>query len=505
VARGAAGDLYGADAVAGVVSIRSSADAGVRALAEAGTDGLARVSGYGGYKRFFASAESGRTDGFVIVAPEARGPIDNEAGSRHAVVNGGVRLLPAGGALWLRGSHFDESRRNGTPLQSNATRITQGSGRFSRPLANGGVFGTQAYALAQTYDQTFSAVFAGRSAERLTTEQAVESTAAGGGAEYAHSGARGSITLAANLRRVSATLNEHEVSSGARRTLDADQTTAALSAQGRTSWRRVAAGAGVRVELWRTAQEQANQDVFVTPRAWATFSPAPAIQTRVAVQSGYRGPTINELYRPFRVGAVVTQANADLQAEQVRGIEAGVSYHRNRLHFRVVSFWSRVSDAIVNVTLSSSGGTIQRQRQNAAEITAAGTEFEAEVRLWPFMSLTGASSFTRSRFTEGSLDGRRVPQVPRVHHVIGTRVRLARLTATVDWRYIGQQFDDDVNTFELRRSSVLDARAGWTLRSNLELFGAMENVLDEEQDVGRTPLRTLGLPRTSRLGLRVKF
>jgi hypothetical protein len=31
----------------------------------------------------------------------------------------------------------------------------------------------------------------------------------------------------------------------------------------------------------------------------------------------------------------------------------------------------------------------------------------------------------------------------------------------------------------------------------------VENLLDEEQDVGRTPLRTIGLPRTSRIGIRV--
>src|SRR5688572_1833106 len=62
VARGAAGDLYGADALAGVVSIRSAADAAVRALAEGGTDGLARLSGYGGHRQLFGSAEFGRTD-----------------------------------------------------------------------------------------------------------------------------------------------------------------------------------------------------------------------------------------------------------------------------------------------------------------------------------------------------------------------------------------------------------------------------------------------------------
>jgi hypothetical protein len=30
----------------------------------------------------------------------------------------------------------------------------------------------------------------------------------------------------------------------------------------------------------------------------------------------------------------------------------------------------------------------------------------------------------------------------------------------------------------------------------------VENMLDQEQDVGRTPIRTIGIPRTARVGLR---
>ncbi|HEU4693901.1 MAG TPA: Plug domain-containing protein, partial [Vicinamibacterales bacterium] len=149
VARGAAGDLYGGDALAGVISIRSSADPAVRGLVEGGTDGLARVSGYGGNNRVFGSAEYGRIDGFVIVAPESRGSIDDEAGSRHAVVNAGGLFTPGQSAVWVRASHFDEARRNGTPLQDNATRITQASSRFSRASADGALFGAHAYALTQ--------------------------------------------------------------------------------------------------------------------------------------------------------------------------------------------------------------------------------------------------------------------------------------------------------------------------------------------------------------------
>jgi hypothetical protein len=36
----------------------------------------------------------------------------------------------------------------------------------------------------------------------------------------------------------------------------------------------------------------------------------------------------------------------------------------------------------------------------------------------------------------------------------------------------------------------------------IEIFAGVENAFDEEQDVGRTPIRTIGLPRTARIGLR---
>ena len=52
---------------------------------------------------------------------------------------------------------------------------------------------------------------------------------------------------------------------------------------------------------------------------------------------------------------------------------------------------------------------------------------------------------------------------------------------------------------------MADARAGWVVKRGLELFGAVENLLDDEQDVGRTPLRTIGLPRTARAGVRLVF
>ena len=261
----------------------------------------------------------------------------------------------------------------------------------------------------------------------------------------------------------------------------------------------------MRIELWRSEFEAGNRHVFVSPRLWGAYAASDAITLRLAFQSGHRGPTINELYRPFRVGSIVTEANPFLGPESSHGLEAGASWHSGRLTVRALGFWSRVDDAIVNVTVSADGPVIVRQRRNAARIRAAGTEVEAEVGLLRGTALTGSTSFTDSSFVAGPLDGLRVPQVPRWHHAIGGRATLGSLRLSGEWRYIGRQFDDDRNVFPLDRSSTIDGRAGWMVRTGAELYAAVENLLDAEQDVGRTPLRTLGLPRTGRVGVRLIF
>jgi outer membrane receptor protein involved in Fe transport len=119
--------------------------------------------------------------------------------------------------------------------------------------------------------------------------------------------------------------------------------------------------------------------------------------------------------------------------------------------------------------------------------------------------LTGASSYVDSIFTRGPLEGFRVPQVPRLTHALGVRGSWRGLRLAGEWRYIGDQYDDDRNDFALDPSSTVNARVGWDVRRGIELFAAVENAADVDQDVGRTPIRTVGLPRTSRAGLRIFF
>jgi outer membrane receptor protein involved in Fe transport len=256
--------------------------------------------------------------------------------------------------------------------------------------------------------------------------------------------------------------------------------------------------------MWQSTLDATNRRVFVSPRLWAVLAATDRLSLRVSVQSGHRAPTINELYRPFRVGNIVTEANASLEPESARGVEVGASWHRPGLSLRAIGFWSRVDDAIANVTLST-GDLIVRERQNAARIRAAGVELEAEVRLAPALVLTAASALVDSIFTRGPLEDLRVPQVPDLTHALGLRGSWGPLRLSGEWRYIGGQYDDDRNVLELDPSATLNARVGWDVRRGVELFAAVENATDADQDVGRTPIRTVGLPRTSRAGVRIAF
>ncbi|MCA1649498.1 MAG: TonB-dependent receptor, partial [Acidobacteria bacterium] len=171
---------------------------------------------------------------------------------------------------------------------------------------------------------------------------------------------------------------------------------------------------------------------------------------------------------------------------------------------RAVAFYTVLTDPIVSVTLSSSPSAILRQRRNAGRITASGVELEADVRIRGPIVLTMSMAAIDSRFTAGEgLDGLRVPQVPRLQAAGGVRGIWPRASFSLGWRASGSQFDDDRNLFVLGKASALDLRVGWRPARRVEWFAAVENALDGEQDVARTPLRSIGLPRTARMGVRL--
>jgi len=141
VVRGASGDIHGNDALGGVIQLTTRTSQGGDAWLEAGNLGNVRGSFYGAVNRGAwmagGAAESSKTDGFVVIAPEARGPIDIKADDQATSAMG---WIGGGGAVQgtARGGYFTDDRNNGTPAQINAT-VTRWVSGYAHGFALGGL------------------------------------------------------------------------------------------------------------------------------------------------------------------------------------------------------------------------------------------------------------------------------------------------------------------------------------------------------------------------------
>ncbi len=523
IVRGATSDLYGADAVGGVIQVVPADVQRTRARLslEGGSLGTSRVSGFGstrlGAFGVGVGAERFDTDGASIIAEAERGPIDTEAGVRASswLLNAAWRA-PAG-ATGLAGvsariQGFDEDRTNGTPLQTNDTDQRQASVR-ANGFAGGGAWQAAAFTASQTYDQSFSAVAPGRASESLTQRQRVPSDVAGGSADWLRVWGRSTLVAGGEGRRVEGSTNETRFVAGLQQpTTRAGgvQTTAAgfaqVTVQAAPRWTIVGGARLDRIATSNVVSGADESDVHPSARGSVTWQATPLWSLRGTAYRAFRAPTLNERFRNFRAGDTLTQANEALVAEKLTGGEISALLASGPWSGRATFFHTALDDAIANVTVSVTPALTTRQRQNAAKVRSRGVEIEADWRPTPRWSVSGQLTATSAGFTGGAagLDGLDVPQVPNYQGALSVRFTDPRyLTATLQTRILGRQFEDDRNTLVLDDAAIVDAFASRALAGQLHVFVGIENLFDTEVQVGRTPILSVGLPRTAHGGIRV--
>jgi len=81
---------------------------------------------------------------------------------------------------------------------------------------------------------------------------------------------------------------------------------------------------------------------------------------------------------------------------------------------------------------------------------------------------------------------------------------------SVEGRYVGNQFDDDLNQYPLGHFYTMNLQIGRNLTRNLEAFAAAENLLNVRYKIASTPTATgplfnIGPPILYRIGLRLNF
>jgi outer membrane cobalamin receptor len=520
IVRGGGSDLYGADAVGGVVqilTIEPSRPMG-RILIEAGNLETGRASAFGGGRTgpwsFSAGGQWYSTGGYVLTRPDERGAIDRPSASKHRSAIAGIGYASSDTwRLGLKASVFSEDRNNGTVLQVNDTDARLFSGDV-RGALKGGFLTVHAFGGTQGYDQTFSEIEAEppRSDEFLKSVQRVPSHTGGASAQYSRQWAGTNLLLGGETRVMTGhttdTGYEHDsvvavTQTGGSERLESGFARATIAVNERMTF-----VAGVHGDEWESSSDTSSFSQTVgafNPRLSLAYRAGDSgFAIRGSVFGGFRAPTLNELYRSFQVGNDLTVPNETLTPERLKSAEAGVSFSRGIASIRVTGFWSVLDDAVTSVTIATSPELNVRRRENADRIRSTGLEFEGDVRLSRPLSLAVTGALIDSRF-EGNtvLRDFRVPQVPK-YSVVGTfRYRDPAWTGSAQIRVVGSQFDDDVNTRMLDRAAVVDVFAGRTVARRTFVFVAIENVFDADYDAGRIPIAITGLPRAVRAGVQL--
>jgi len=505
-----------------------------------GATASATVATESGRDALRVEAAAFATDGVKLVRDP--GPIDTPASletSRGQV--SWARHINETTTLSATARAWREDRGNGTPRQINASEELFASATLAgAPRASVvSAWSITVYAQDQDYRSTFSAVNAARDAETPASDQyAVPAAAAGFSAQLTFGDTAASdsapTTLGLDARHVDGETREYffhdagtadflrERRAGGSQTVAglfvshsrplASGLTLTLGARYDTTWRND----GFRRETTRATGASLLDETY-DDRDDSAFSPSAGLAWRVtdtltaraAAYSAYRTPTLNELYRPFRVGPVTTLANPDLDTETLVGGELGLAYASTdtRRGLRVTVFENTLSDAVANITVDAT----TRRRGNLDSARIRGLELAGH---WipsaaPTLRLEADYLLSDARVRSGgpgatALDGKRLAQVPRHTLTFGAAWRATRsLNFDLRARWFSEQYEDDLNTLALHSATRVDLAVHHAITPRLRLTLAVENLLDEEIETGRTAagLVNLAPPRQARAEL----
>lgn len=528
-----ASSLYGSDALGGVIQIltRQPPPPAVSLELTYGNQNSPDFSFWGGdtYKGWDVSlgSELFRTNGYYLVPKSYRGSVDTKANVKFATTNLSIgRQIGKHDYVFARGWYFNEARNNGTVAQVNSTKLGQGALGADLDFGKAGTVSLRFYGDFQHYYQTFSAVAANRNSEFVVVRQTVPSQGVGGSATWTRSlGSR--QTLVAGFDDHEEMGRSDEITPSAVLSTGGRQRTTGVFGedmiQVTPTW---LLGLSARYDHWRNfdasdiVTPNATGITFTKPypdESYNVFNPrltlvhqlTSTISWSASVYRAFRAPTLNELYRGYRVGSVTTNANANLHAERLTGGQTGIAVQgfNGHMFVRGTFFYNVVIGPIANVQLSP----ILAQRQNLGRTRVPGYDINATAEVNDHLNFSAGYQYVYATVTSApaqpALVGTWVTLVPHNTFTFQANYSNPKLVNfSVDGRFIGKEFD--TTGYPLSHYFVLGGMVSRPIGRGVSLFAAADNLFNDQYYIeAPTPTSPpqLGLPFTARVGVRYNF
>ena len=535
--RGGASDLYGSSAIGGVVNLipvrptSNFAELKSTGGSEGTYDNALRLQATRGPWGVLAAGGVIATDGYIQEAPWQRGPVDiaSNVHSQNAMLLAQHERGPL--RLFARGSGYNDARSNGTPDQTNGTRMWRYATGADWQGPHDGTLVARLYGSTEHFRQIFSNISnTPTAADPACTYRCGESPTRFSLTPENELGAvaHWSQPLGAGLLFV-AGADSHDV-----RVWDREQTygaTAALTnlrdhqrdtgTYGEAMWLRGkwTFTASARLDWFQNFD---GQQLLWNGTTWNTSPPQPSqfnqhvFDPRMGISrkfldhwaisaSGFRAfraPSPNELYRTTQVGNMLTKPNFNLLSERATGWETGVASEWHWGTIRTSYFLTQVNRPITALTINPTSSPILLMRENLGQIESRGVAVDFELAPQRWFSVDGGYQYAHATVTAGTQDfGNWIPEVARNMATLNLRAFRPRLgMLTLQSRLSGRQYDDDANTYLLHGYFRLDAYASHDFGKRIQLFAAGENLFDRDIEVGKTPTTTLAQPRAARIG-----
>jgi outer membrane receptor protein involved in Fe transport len=469
------------------------------------------------------------TDGYFEVPPHQRGPIDRKTLADAQTLQGQVMYHPLPDLhLSIRGNYYNSDQPRNTKLSKTSTEVWYITSGLRYDLNPGSTLSADFFYGDETFrtDNTTSVPFGSRLSEFVSNAHRTPSDDVGGSLRWSKAFGRilQDLTVGVDVRRISgkddADIFNEEGDFILRRIGKGEQLW--VGGFGEVSYfplPRFEVLASVRQDYFKNYSGSERENEVITKfkdrdfnetnyRLALRYALTDQVALRGAGYSGFRAPTLAELYRTFGTATFIGRSNANLKPETLNGGEVGLDLDVAACGFtgQITGFYNSVENFVGSVVVLEEPFTLQNT--NLGRIRSRGVEITGTQQLWERVWLTMSYTFTDSTVVKDSeLKGNWVEGTPR--HFIGGNLTYRApfgLTVEVRGRYLSRQFQDISNETKLGPHAVFDVSASYAVNSQVDLFFIGENIFDRDyaaDNLGGVTLR--GVPLQVFGGVRFKL
>ncbi len=497
VSRGATTSVWGNQAMGGTINMftRPPTPSTYTAAMVGGNKGQAEFTG--GYSNLFKNnigtttyVRGFQTDGYYLIPKPYRGSIDRPAGSDFVAGTTRVDYLGATQRVFLRLDMLGEQRANGTAVQKNSTGAGQVALSWAKELDKDSLWGS-VYHAREGYHQTFSSVADNRDSERLVNSQSTTSEATGLSGLWRHMEDKWNLSVGGSYLNNQGKNIDHNPFSGAQTIGAGSRNQAGVFFQLDRTIK------GVRVFVGSRFDSLGNGRAFYSPSGGVSYGRG-IWRVRGAVYRSFRAPTLNELFRQFRVGNVLTLSNSNLKPERLFAVEGGLDLTWERRRIGVTYYRNSLRDVITNVTIDPGSNPILRQRQNLDQAVTNGLETSYNERFNSNWEAQVSYLYANSNFANGYV----VPQIPRHQFTAQVIYTHDKIMISPGVRAYSMVWDNDINTFKLPAFGVMTLAASYQIRPSLSATLGVDNLTSQQFLIGYPGIPQVGNPAMVRVGLR---